>query len=164
MKRCLGVIALIMLFVCACSPQGESTGEAAQAVVTFEPGDETLENAAIDVHRVDSEWNILSANQHELTSMHCSSEQYVGQSIVDFHASIDTITAMAVILAGGGKLSAYPAELVRCDGVHIYVLISSNTYRPDPLAPTAEFVHTRCFTTRVSYIIWLFRKIELGLL
>jgi hypothetical protein len=154
---------VILLCVAACSPVLESTSESAQAVVTLEDGDDTLENMAVGFHRVDSSWHILTANAHELATMHCTSAQYIGHSIVDFHANLATITTMAGILAGGGELHAYPAELVRCDGGRIFTLIWSSTYKSDPNAAPEDFDHTRCVTGEASEDIYKKRRDELGL-
>lgn len=158
------LLLVCLLCIAACTPAQESTGEAAQAVVTVEDGADTLENMAVGFHRVDSSWLILSANAAELAAMRCTAAQYVGQPIADFHASQATITSMATTLAAGGEIHGYPAELVRCDGTHIYTMIWSSTYRSDPNAPTVEFDHTRCLTGEVSRREWLLAKVRLGLL
>jgi len=155
--RKLSLLAAAFISAAACAPQ-EDVGSAKQQIVTFEDGAATLQNAAIGVHRVGPDGIIISVNARELADLGYAEEDYVGHSIVDFHVDADNIAGMLATLTSGGELHNHPARLWKEDGSIAYVSIQSNTYRTAPLP--APFVHTRCFTSSISFLDYALLKLE----
>ena len=116
---------------------------------TFESWDTFLENATIGVHLVDEQGKVLWANRAELDFLGYQPEEYFGKSITEFHEDRDVIERILTILLADGELHAYPARLRAKDGSLKFVLINSNVYRDGE-----EFVHTRCFTSEISQIVY----------
>ena len=116
---------------------------------SFEEWEEMLDNADVGGHLVDGAGTILWANKSELTTLGYTKEEYFDHSIVDFHADGDVIQCILGILTGGKSLKAYPARLKAKDGSILHVMINSNVYRDGD-----EFVHTRCFTTPISEVVY----------
>jgi PAS domain S-box-containing protein len=104
-----------------------------------------FENAGIPIHSVGPDGTILRANQAELDLLGYRREEYVGRSIVDFHADRPVIEDMLRRLTAGEVLHDYPARLRCRDGSIKDVLIDSSVYFHND-----EFIHTRCFTRDVT--------------
>ena len=111
--------------------------------------EEFLENSTIGVHLVSADGIILWANKTELEFLGYKPEEYFGKSITEFHQDQEVIEQILSILTGGGSLRTYPAKLKASDGSTKFVLINSNVYEKD-----GEFVHTRCFTTGISILVY----------
>ena len=108
-----------------------------------------LDNASIGVHLVNGKGEILWANNYKLHFLGYKDYEYFGKSITDFHVDQDVIERILAILTGGGMLQAYPARLLAKDSNIKHVLINSNVYSDND-----QFIHTRCFTTEISEIVY----------
>ena len=108
-----------------------------------------LENCAIGVHLVSEDGTILWANQSELNFLGYAKDDYFGKSITLFHKDPDVIDKILKLLKQGKPLHTYPARLKAHDGTIKYVLINSNVFNKN-----GSFVHTRCFTTGISEIVY----------
>ncbi len=123
---------------------------------SFEDFDDLLNNASLGVHLVASDGKILWANDLELQLLGYEREEYVNRHIANFHVDNDVIEKILRILTGGGMLQAYPARLRAKDDSIKHVLVNSNVFRKG-----GEFVHTRCFTTSISEVVYNQLRIEL---
>jgi PAS domain S-box-containing protein len=103
------------------------------------------ENATVGLHWVGPDGTILWANRAELEMLGYEPEEYVGRSIVEFHADAEAIQDILSRLARGEHLHNYEARLRCKDGSVRHVLINSNVYWEE-----GRFVHTRCFTRDVT--------------
>ncbi len=104
-----------------------------------------FDNATVGLHWVGPDGTILRANRAELDMLGYRREEYVGRSIVDFHADSEVIGDILYRLQAGEELRAYPARLQCKNGLVKDVLIDSNVFWRN-----GEFVHTRCFTRDVT--------------
>jgi PAS domain S-box-containing protein len=104
-----------------------------------------VENATLGLHRVGPDGTILWANRAELELLGYAREEYVGRSIVEFHADKSAIEDILARLRRGEALHNYEARLTAKDGSIKHVLISSNVYTRD-----GQFIHTRCFTRDIT--------------
>jgi PAS domain S-box-containing protein len=104
-----------------------------------------FENGTIGLHLVAADGTILKANRADYQSLGYSADEYVGHSIMDFHADADVIADILQRLSSGEKLDKYPARLKAKDGSIRYVQISSSVCFRD-----GEFLNTRCFTVDVT--------------
>ncbi len=104
-----------------------------------------FENGAVGLHLVAADGTILRANQAELDLLGYAADEYIGQSIADFHADAHVIKDILRRLARGETLDRYPARLKAKDGSLRYVLITSNVHFHN-----GEFHNTRCFTVDVT--------------
>jgi diguanylate cyclase (GGDEF)-like protein/PAS domain S-box-containing protein len=102
-------------------------------------------NASESIHLVDGDGVILWANKTELDSLGYTFDEYVGQSISDFHTAPTTIANILQKLGDFETLKNYPAELRAKDGSVRHVLINSNTYQKN-----GKFIHTRCFSRDIT--------------
>jgi PAS domain S-box-containing protein len=105
-----------------------------------------VDTAGVGLHWVASDGTILWANPADYEPLGYSEAEYIGHSIVDFHADADTITDILRRLSGGERLQNYEARLRCKDGSTRNVLIASSVRYGD----AGEFLHTRCFTVDVS--------------
>jgi PAS domain S-box-containing protein len=104
-----------------------------------------IENAVLPMHWVASDGTISWANQAELEMLGYAKEEYIGRSIVEFHADRPVINELLSRLSNNEAVQNYQARLRCKDGSICDVLIDSNvSWR------NGEFVHTRCFTRDVS--------------
>jgi PAS domain S-box-containing protein len=87
----------------------------------------------------------LKANRADYEPLGYSADEYVGQSIVNFHADAATIADILCRLTAGEKLDKYPARLRAKDGSIRHVLISSSVCFRE-----GAFTNTRCFTVDVT--------------
>jgi PAS domain S-box-containing protein len=105
-----------------------------------------VENAPIGMHWVAADGRILWVNQAELDLLGYTREEYIGHSIVEFHADQTTIEDILCRLTSNETLHSYEAQLRCKDGNLRYVLIDSNVLRGE----NGEFIHTRCFTRNIT--------------
>ncbi len=104
-----------------------------------------IENGSIGLHGVGPDGTILWANQTELTLLGYSREEYIGKSIVKFHAERSVIDEILTRLSRNETLCDYEAKL-RCKNGDIKtVLINSSVLWKD-----GEFIQTRCFTRDIT--------------
>jgi PAS domain S-box-containing protein len=104
-----------------------------------------LDNAIVGLHRVGPDGTILWANPAELQMLGYAADEYIGRSIVDFHADRQLVDRILATLCGGGVLHDQPARLLCKDGSVRHVLINSNGQFKD-----GKLVSTRCFTRDVT--------------
>jgi PAS domain S-box-containing protein len=105
-----------------------------------------VDTAGIGLHWVAADGTILWANPADYEPLGYSEAEYVGHSIVEFHADAATITDILRRLTAGERLQNYEARLRCKDGSTRNVLIASSV-RYDA---AGAFLHTRCFTVDVS--------------
>src|SRR5690606_35598118 len=79
---------------------------------------------------------------------------YIGQPISAFHADAETIKEILRRLYAGEKLKRFPARLRAKDGSIKHVEITSSVNFRD-----GKFSHTRCFTTDVTEVAELRRRL-----
>ncbi|HEY5800503.1 MAG TPA: response regulator [Burkholderiaceae bacterium] len=114
-----------------------------------------MENAAVGLHRVGPEGEILWANRFELDLFGYTAEEYIGKPITAFHANFDVIESIKRRLIAGETLIAEPST-IRCkDGSLKEVLIHSSALMED-----GKFVSTRCFTHDVTEKVRLERELK----
>ncbi|HRG38735.1 MAG TPA: PAS domain S-box protein [Bacteroidia bacterium] len=106
-----------------------------------------IENATVPLHWVNDKGIIIWANQAELNLLGYTSEEYIGQSIVQFHKDKKGIKDLLARLRNNEIIQNHIAQLITKDGRLKDVLISSSS-----LFQNGEFIHTRCFTRDVSDI------------
>jgi PAS domain S-box-containing protein len=104
-----------------------------------------VENAPIGMHWVAADGSILWVNQAELDLLGYIREEYIGHSIIEFHADQPTIEDILCRLTSNETLHSYEAQLRCKDGSIRHVLIDSNVLREN-----GEFIHTRCFTRDIT--------------
>ena len=114
-----------------------------------------FENGAIGLHIVDRNGIILRANKAELAMMEYSAEEYIGRSIIDFHADGPVIQDILTRLTNAEKLDRYPARLRTKSGDIRDVIITSSGLFLD-----GQFVNTRCFTVDVTEVKKAQRHLE----
>jgi PAS domain S-box-containing protein len=97
------------------------------------------------MHWVTSDGTISWANQAELDMLGYTKEEYIGRSIVEFHADQPVINELLKRISNNEAVQNYQARLRCKDGSIRDVVIDSNvSWR------NGEFVHTRCFTRDIS--------------
>ncbi len=104
-----------------------------------------LENAVEGLHKVGADGTILWANKAELDMLGYSPEEYIGHSIIEFHADREAIQRILETLKSGEALYDCTATLRCRDGSLKHVQIHSNV-----LFENGKFIHTRCFTRDVT--------------
>ncbi len=104
-----------------------------------------IENATTPLHWVSDDGTIIWVNRAELELLGYTKEEYVGKSIVNFHANKEAITSLLVRLQQDEIIKNFPAQLIAKDGSIKDVLINTSTYRKN-----GEFIHTRCFTRDIT--------------
>ena len=77
--------------------------------------DDFVENAAVGIHRVGSDGQILWANQAELSLLGYPREEYIGRHIAEMHADPETIDRHSGSAVSKRELHNYEARL-RCQG------------------------------------------------
>ena len=108
------------------------------------------------LHIVNGKAEILWANIKELEGLGYNPEDYIGESIIDFHVDGIVINDMLNILLSGEELQNYPARVKAKDGSHIYVLINSSGFFDED----GSFSHTRCFSRVMNNTIDITEMIE----
>jgi len=83
-----------------------------------------IENASVSLHWVGADGTILWANQAELDLLGYTREEYVGRSIMEFHADGDVISDILRRLMNKETLRDYEARLRCKDGSVRHVLSS----------------------------------------
>jgi PAS domain S-box-containing protein len=104
-----------------------------------------VENAIVCLHWVAADGTIIWANQAELDLLGYTSEEYIGHSIIEFHANRVTIEDLLDRLLHDRPVREYEADLRCKDGSIRHVLIDSNSSWRN-----GEFVRTRCFTRDIT--------------
>jgi PAS domain S-box-containing protein len=104
-----------------------------------------VENAVVCLHWVAADGTIIWANQAELDLLGYTSAEYIGHSIVEFHADRATIEDLLDRLLHDRPVREYEAALRCKDGSIRHVLIDSNSSWQN-----GEFVRTRCFTRDIT--------------
>lgn len=104
-----------------------------------------IENGSIGLHWVGPDGTILWANKTELDLLGYTKEEYVGKSIIEFHADRSVIDDILGRLTRNETLFDYEAQM-RCKNGDIKtVLINSSVLWKD-----GKFVQTRCFTRDIT--------------
>jgi PAS domain S-box-containing protein len=104
-----------------------------------------LQFGTVGLHIVDSRGIILWPNQTELDLLGYTKEEYIGQSIVKFHADPSKIAAILSLLLSDRQVKNFVAPL-RCKDGHIeYMEINSSMRKLDGKVTT-----TRCFSACVT--------------
>jgi len=106
-----------------------------------------VDNAVEGLHKVDANGTILWANRAELTLLGYEWDEYVGRSIVDFHADREVIDDILRRLLGGDAIYDYRARLRCKDGSIKHVSIHSNGCFRD-----GSLLYTRCFTRDATLV------------
>jgi PAS domain S-box-containing protein len=104
-----------------------------------------FDNAKEGLHKVGPDGTILWANKAEYGLLGYTESEYVGHSIIEFHADADVIADILQRLRQGETIVNYPARLRCKDGTIKHVQITSNACIED-----GEFRYTRCFTRDVT--------------
>jgi PAS domain S-box-containing protein len=104
-----------------------------------------IENAAVGLHRVDTDGRILWANRAELELLGYTQDEYVGRHISEFHEDAAALQTLLDRLARGETVRDFEATLRAKDGSPRYVLVTSNAFVQDD-----KLVHTRCFTRDIT--------------
>jgi len=114
-----------------------------------------FENGAVALHLVGADGTILRANRAELDLLGYSAGEYIGRSIIDFHADRATINDILARLSRGEKLDRYPARLRAKDGSDRHVEITSSVQFKN-----GRFLNTRCFTFDVTKVRLAEKEVE----
>jgi PAS domain S-box-containing protein len=104
-----------------------------------------VENAIVCLHWVAADGTIVWANQAELDLLGYERDEYIGHSIVEFHADRATIDDLLDRLLHDRPVREYEADLICKDGSIRHVLIDSNSSWRN-----GEFLRTRCFTRDIT--------------
>ncbi len=104
-----------------------------------------LEDAPIGIHFVDAQGIIQWANQSELRMLGYARDEYVGQSIGNFHVDRETCDRILAKLRNGESLDSHEARLRHKDGSVCFASISSSALWEDGVLK-----HMRCFTRDVT--------------
>jgi PAS domain S-box-containing protein len=105
-----------------------------------------VDNGAVGLHWVAADGTILWANRSDYEFLGYSADEYIGQSITQFHADAGVIADIMARLASGMTIHDYEARLRCKDGSIRHVAISSSALFDD----AGRFVHTRCFTRDIT--------------
>ncbi|WP_276348285.1 PAS domain S-box protein [Daejeonella sp. JGW-45] len=106
-----------------------------------------VENAAMPIHWVNHNGEIIWVNQAELNLLGYKKEEYIGRSIADFHVDAKAFNDILSRSTANETLESYPAKLKAKDGSVKSVLIHSNVYRRE-----GKFMHIRCLTKDVTLL------------
>jgi PAS domain S-box-containing protein len=104
-----------------------------------------VENAIISLHWVAADGTIIWANQAELDLLGYTREEYIGHSIIEFHADQTAIADILERLLSNQPVQEYETDLRCKDGSIRRVLIDSNSSWRN-----GEFVRTQCFTRDIT--------------
>jgi PAS domain S-box-containing protein len=104
-----------------------------------------FENSVLPMHIVARDGTIVRANKAELAMLGIAAEDYIGKSIVDFHADRTAIDDILRRLRRCEPIHDYPARLRASDGSIRHVLVTSSARTND-----GEFVNTRCVTIDIT--------------
>jgi len=106
-----------------------------------------IENATVPLHWINDEGIVTWANQAELNLLGYTKEEYIGQSIIQFHKDKKGIEELLFRLKNNEIVNNHASQLITKDGQFKDVLISSSS-----LFQNGKFIHTRCFTRDISDI------------
>ena len=104
-----------------------------------------VENATVALHQAGPDGTILWVNQAELALLGYTREEYVGHSIVDFHADRTVIDDILARLKNHEEIKAYRARMLAKDGTIRHVSINSSGCWENGC-----FAHSRCFTYDIT--------------
>ena len=104
-----------------------------------------LETAAICLHRVGPDGNILWANEAELTLLGYPAEEYIGRHIKEFHVDQEVISNILNRLHNGEVITNCKARMKCKNGSIRTVMIDSSV-----LWDHGRFIHTQCFTRDIT--------------
>jgi PAS domain S-box-containing protein len=104
-----------------------------------------VERANVPMHWVGPDGTILWANEAELSLLGYTREEYIGRSIVDFHADRAVIDDILSRLLANEEIRDREARLRAKDGTIRWVSINSTALFRDGV-----FVHTRCFSRDIT--------------
>jgi len=107
-----------------------------------------IENANIGIHTVSPEGIIQYANEHELSVLGYTKEEYVGHHVSEFQFDRSCLDQMMTKLANLESFSNFPA-MVKGKHKIKYLLYTSSVYIND-----GEFIHTRCFGNEISQNVY----------
>jgi PAS domain S-box-containing protein len=130
-------------------PAGLASASERQIAASSSPSQQDLsdfvENAVVCLHWVAADGTIIWANQAELDLLGYTSAEYIGHSIIEFHADRVVIDDILDRLLHDRPVREYEAALRCKDGTIRHVLIDSNSSWCN-----GEFVRTRCFTRDIT--------------
>mmetsp|Transcript_121043 Transcript_121043/g.386597 ORF Transcript_121043/g.386597 Transcript_121043/m.386597 type:complete len:435 (+) Transcript_121043:73-1377(+) len=89
---------------------------------------------------------ILWANADELSTLGYTADEYIGKSIVDFHADTHIVHEILRRLTAGEILRDIPAQMIHKDGSIVHVRIDCSACFDE----AGAFSHTRCFNRNVT--------------
>lgn len=104
-----------------------------------------VDEAAIGLHWVNAAGTIIWANAADYELLGYTRDEYVGQSIVRFHADPAVPAAIVERVMRGERVRDFEATLLAKDGTMRVVLIDSSGFVQD-----GQFRHTQCFTRDVT--------------
>lgn len=108
---------------------------------------DSLGNAPVAIHSIDTAGRILWANRAELELLGYASDDYIGQPIAKFHVDPAVLADLLERLARGEILRDREARLRARDGSIRHVLISSDLSGP---SPSGTPIARRCFTRDIT--------------
>jgi len=113
-----------------------------------------IQNANIGIHTVSQEGIITYANEHELTVLGYTEEEYVGHHVSEFQFDKSCLEQMMSKLEKLESFSSFPAMVYGKDELK-YILYNSSVYEEQ-----GEFIHTRCFGNEISEDVYYAYKLE----
>jgi PAS domain S-box-containing protein len=104
-----------------------------------------IENAAIGMHWVNIEGNIVWVNQAELNMFGYDRSQYIGQPLINFHVDRAKLTDLLQRLSRHESIRGCEAQVYCKDGSICDVSIDAHAFFKDE-----KFIHARFFTKDIS--------------
>jgi PAS domain S-box-containing protein len=104
-----------------------------------------MQNALIGIHWVDKDGIVVWANRAELEMLGYDSDEYIGQSLLDFHVDRTSTQCAFQQLLKDEPIVGRDSQMIRKDGSICDVSIDSNALFKD-----GKFIHARCFTRDIS--------------
>jgi hypothetical protein len=114
-----------------------------------------LNKAAESLHIVNKDAIILWASDKEMKSLGYEPNDYIGETIINFHIDRIVIDDILEQLLDGCELTNYPARLKAKNGEEKHFLINSCGFFQG-----GEFSQTRCFSRDVTGLFDLTEKIN----
>jgi PAS domain S-box-containing protein len=112
---------------------------------THEELEDFFENSTVPMHIVARDGTIVRANKAELAMLGYAPDEYIGKSIIGFHADRPVIDDILRRLLRHEPICEYPARLRAKDGSIRHVLVTSSARTQG-----GEFLNTRCVTVDVT--------------
>jgi PAS domain S-box-containing protein len=106
---------------------------------------EFFENATVGIHKVGADGTILWANRCDYELLGYTASEYIGRSIIEFHADANVISDALDRLQRAETLTDFPARLRCKNGAIKHVLINSNA-----CFESGKLAYTRCFTRDIT--------------